>query len=96
MRYDLSYKWRSTCEGDPKLVFVGNTPMATAQCSLASLKNVMDKWFLEADASSPTKQKVLVGMKADLRENRDMVDYRAQKRLQPVSDCNPRGRPAPC
>jgi len=58
-----------------------------AVSSMASLKNVIDKWSLEADASGPSLPKILVGMKADLRENRDVVDYLAQKRLKPVTYC---------
>ena len=58
-----------------------------AVSSPASLKNVIDKSFLEADASSPTLQKVLVGMKAHLRENRHVLVYLAQKRLKLVSYC---------
>lgn len=51
----------------------------------ASFENVRAKWFPEVSHHCPNTPIILVGTKADLREDRDTVERLRERRLQPVS-----------
>ncbi|EFO91173.1 hypothetical protein CRE_07165 [Caenorhabditis remanei] len=53
--------------------------------NLSSFENVRAKWYPEVSHHCPNTPIILVGTKADLREDRDTVERLRERRLQPVS-----------
>ncbi|CAB05247.2 Ras-related protein rac-2 [Caenorhabditis elegans] len=51
----------------------------------ASFENVRAKWYPEVSHHCPNTPIILVGTKADLREDRDTIERLRERRLQPVS-----------
>ncbi|CAJ0568340.1 unnamed protein product, partial [Mesorhabditis spiculigera] len=51
----------------------------------ASFENVRAKWYPEVVHHCPNTPIILVGTKADLREDRDTVERLRERRLQPIS-----------